>query len=100
MVRTGDPRYGHKWRQAQAWVYRTYSHCIRCGLPVDKSLPYRDPVSREVNLWSKSTDHYPVPIARGGPVFEHWNLRLAHLKCNIEAKDSPPPGERHAARRL
>ena len=47
--------------------------CGICGDPIDRDLPYPDPLS-------KSVDHI-VPLSKGG-AHEQSNLQWAHLVCN------------------
>lgn len=54
--------------------------CALCGLPVDKSLRYPNPMSATV-------DHI-IPIARGGHPSDLANLQLAHLACNLAKSDN------------
>lgn len=53
--------------------------CAICGLPVDKTLPFPDPMSPTV-------DHI-IPIAKGGHPSDISNLQLAHLYCNNQKRD-------------
>lgn len=48
--------------------------CALCGLPIDKSLRFPDPMSATV-------DHI-VPISKGGHPSDPQNLQPAHLICN------------------
>lgn len=48
--------------------------CALCGMPIDKSLRFPDPMSASV-------DHI-IPIARGGHPSDPSNLQLTHLICN------------------
>lgn len=48
--------------------------CGICGLPVDKTLRYPNPMA-------PSVDHI-VPVVRGGHPFDMDNLQLAHWRCN------------------
>lgn len=75
-------RSGRPLARAKAHVYATETHCIRCGEPVDMTLPYRDPITGKVNRESKSFEHM-VELDReaGNPYDGH----LAHLRCNSSA---------------
>ncbi len=53
--------------------------CGICGLPVDKSLKYPDPLSPTV-------DHI-IPVSRGGDPTDIDNLQLAHFICNTRKSD-------------
>jgi 5-methylcytosine-specific restriction endonuclease McrA len=55
-------------------VIRENDVCWLCGQPVDKSLPWPDPMSASV-------DHI-VPLSVGGSLTDRSNVRLAHLRCN------------------
>ena len=48
--------------------------CALCGLPLDKSLRFPDPMSVTV-------DHI-IPVAKGGHPSALENLQAAHLICN------------------
>jgi hypothetical protein len=55
------------------------TNCCICGGWVDKSLPYRDPVTGKVNPGSPSLEHL-VPLCKGGGLF--GPAGLSHLSCN------------------
>jgi len=72
-------RSGRPLERVKDHVYATRTHCCRCGLPVDLSLPYRDPVTGRVNRWSKSIEHLTeLDREQGNP----YEVDLAHLHCN------------------
>ena len=52
-----------------------------CGQPIDWDLPYRDPYTGQVNVWSKSVDH-EVELQDGGAILDLDNTWSAHLRCN------------------
>ena len=56
------------------YILKTQEVCGICGLPVDKSIKYPDPMSPTV-------DHI-IPIAKGGHPSDLANLQLAHRCCN------------------
>lgn len=60
-------------------IMATQDVCGICGLPVDKSLRYPDPMAPCV-------DHI-IPIARGGHPSDLSNLQLAHWFCNRQKSD-------------
>ncbi len=74
-------RSGRPLQRAKDRVYAEETHCCRCGQPVDKTLPYRDPVTGEVNPESKSFDHLTELDLESDPYDGH----LAHLRCNASA---------------
>jgi len=75
-------RSGRPLERAKARVYATETHCCRCGEPVDKTLPYRDPITGKVNRDSKSFEHLTeLDTGAGDPYDGH----LAHLRCNTSA---------------
>lgn len=55
-------------------VIAEHDVCAICGMPVDKSLKFPNPLSASV-------DHI-IPIAKGGHPAALENLQLTHLKCN------------------
>lgn len=55
-------------------IYATQDICGICGKPVDKTLPWPNPLS-------KSVDHI-VPVSLGGHPSDIDNMQLAHLACN------------------
>lgn len=57
--------------------------CYLCGRSIDYTLPYRDPVTGRVNVWSASA-HHPIPLVHGG---DPYDVVPAHLKCNRDAAD-------------
>lgn len=74
-------RSGRPLEREKARCFSTETHCRKCGKPVDKSLPYRDPITRKVNTMSKSYGHATELDARGHPYQGH----LEHLHCNVSA---------------
>jgi len=78
---------GRPYRRLQQWVYNTQTCCWICGIEVDKNLPYKDPQTGEVNLWSKSLDHIVPCSARPDLALAEHNARLAHLRCNTSRGD-------------
>ena len=62
------------FERAKRRILASESVCGICGLPVNKSLKYPDPMS-------PSIDHI-IPIDRGGHPSDISNLQLAHWKCN------------------
>ena len=60
--------------RAKKRILASQSVCGICGLSVDKTLKYPDPMS-------PSIDHI-IPIDRGGHPSDINNLQLAHWKCN------------------
>ena len=60
--------------RAKKRLLASESVCGICGLPIDKTLKYPDPMSASV-------DHI-IPIDRGGHPSDISNLQLAHWKCN------------------
>lgn len=74
-------RSGRPLQRAKQRVYEEETHCCRCGELVDKSLPYRDPVTGKVNGRSKSFEHL-TELDRGG---DPYDGHLAHLDCNVTA---------------
>lgn len=57
--------------------------CGICGLPVDKSLKFPDPMSPTI-------DHI-IPIKLGGHPSDISNLQLAHFICNRLKSDKLAP---------
>ncbi|MBX3435948.1 MAG: hypothetical protein KF861_00435 [Planctomycetaceae bacterium] len=74
-------RSGRPYRRTKAEVFANETHCRRCGNPVDKSLPYKDPTTGKVNAWSKSYGH-KVELDRNGNPYVGG---LEHLHCNVAA---------------
>lgn len=86
MERKTDPRfkpYRQAYEQNRKVILATQDVCGICGQPVDKSLPYPDPMSATV-------DHI-IPINRGGHPADLANLQLSHLRCNRAKSDRVPP---------
>ena len=74
-------RSGRPLQRAKARVYATETHCRKCGQPVDMDLPYQDPDTGKVNVWSKSYGHTTELDANGHP----YAGGLEHLHCNSSA---------------
>ena len=55
-------------------ILATQSICGICGKPVDKNIPYPNPMSPCI-------DHI-IPIDKGGHPSDIDNLQLAHMTCN------------------
>jgi 5-methylcytosine-specific restriction endonuclease McrA len=55
--------------------------CPKCGRSIDWGLPYKDPDTGQVNLWSKSIDHIEE-LQDGGELLDLANCWTAHLTCN------------------
>lgn len=55
-------------------AHQGHSNCGICGLHVDLSLNYRDPMAPQI-------DHI-MPFAKGG-THDIENLQLAHYRCNV-----------------
>lgn len=77
-------RVGRRWREAQAAVFGSETHCWLCGEWVDTRLHSRHPKAR-------SADHL-IQLQHGGDPYLRSNLRLAHLGENS--------GRSNALRRL
>lgn len=87
-------RSGRPFRRLKDRVYATETHCRKCGGLVDKTLPYRDPYTGKVNVWSKSLGHVDELDAGGHPYRGH----LEHLHCNSSAGQAYGEAKRRAAR--
>lgn len=74
-------RSGRPYERAKAHCFATETHCRRCGKVVDKTLPYKNPVTGKVNRMSKSFGHIDELDAGGHP----YHGRLEHLHCNSSA---------------
>ena len=78
MVARTAGRKGRPWRRLQRWVWATYTHCYRCGEPVDQTITNpRHPRARSV-------DHI-IALARGGHPLDRGNATLSHYGCNASA---------------
>jgi hypothetical protein len=58
---------------------------LRCEMPkcyCHKGRGYFDPRSTPLTAWAPSPDHYPRLKADGGHLVP-WNVRLAHVRCNL-----------------
>ena len=67
-------------------IYATQTVCGICGLPVDFSYKYPDPLSACI-------DHI-IPISKGGHPSDIDNLQLAHMMCNRQFQSTLPRRER------
>lgn len=70
-------RVGRPWREAQAAVFATETHCWLCGEYVDQRLSSKGPLAR----LSRSADHL-VQLQHGGHPTARSNLRLCHYGEN------------------
>lgn len=68
--------------------------CPTCQQPIDWTLPYQDPDTGLVNVWSKSVDHLDE-TQDGGALTDLNNLGTKHLRCNA----SKGAARRHERRR-
>lgn len=68
-----------------------------CGQPIDWTLPYKDPETGAVNVWSKSVDHVEE-TQDGGALTDLDNLWSAHYGCNA-SKGAARRHEREAQAR-
>lgn len=55
--------------------------CPKCSAPIDWYLPYKDPDTEQVNVWSKSVDHI-TELQDGGAILDIDNATTVHLHCN------------------
>ena len=77
-----NSRYGPHRQQFEAnkkIIYATQTICGICGKPVDKTLHWKNPMS-------KTVDHI-IPISKNGPPSDINNLQLAHRACNRAKSD-------------
>ncbi|MEP6477837.1 MAG: hypothetical protein ABJB03_00470 [Rhodoglobus sp.] len=74
-------RRGRPFEREKARCYAVETHCRKCGKRVDKALPYKNPVTGKVNVWSKSYGHSTELDAGGHPYVGH----IEHLHCNTSA---------------
>lgn len=75
-----DGTHQAQFNKNKTRIYKTQELCGICGLPVDKTLRFPNPMS-------KSIDHI-IPIAKGGHPSDINNLQLAHLSCNRAKSDN------------
>ena len=81
-------RSSRRWKALCAQVHARRLPCIRCGQPIDYTLPYLNTLTGRPDPEAKSVDHYPHPLEspRGQELAEDLsNLWSAHLKCNQSA---------------
>lgn len=69
--RRRDPKLRRALRDK---VFATSDVCAICHRPVDKTLPWTDPLAPELDEI--------VPLARGGSAYDIDNLQLVHRICN------------------
>jgi 5-methylcytosine-specific restriction endonuclease McrA len=94
---TDHVRGTHAYRVLVRQVRREEHVCWLCGQPIDVTLPYRDPITGQVNALSWTLDHvlplddYPhLGLVR-------TNCRAAHHRCNSARGKRPPTRLRPAA---
>ena len=79
-------RSGRPWQRVRLRVFAEETHCHICKEEVDKSRPYRNPRTGEVDPKSKSVHHLdPHPTKE--TVAIRSRLRLAHVGCNSSFGD-------------
>lgn len=61
-------------KDLRAKVFAASDVCAICKRPVDKTLPWNDPLAPELDEI--------IPIARGGSAYDIDNLQLVHRICN------------------
>lgn len=73
---TANPRYanGARRRALASRVKSLGTPCHICGLPIDRSLPARHPLSFELDEL--------VPVSRGGSPIDPQNVAASHRCCN------------------
>lgn len=79
-------RSGSAYRAVRELVIAQESTCAICGKEVDKTIPYRDRRTGEINGDSKVVHHldpHPTPDT----VARRSRLRLAHWRCNAQFGD-------------
>jgi 5-methylcytosine-specific restriction endonuclease McrA len=72
-------RQGRPWRRLCDQVKAEESHCWLCKEPLRPHL-------RWPHRWSTTIDHV-IPLSKGGPLLERWNVHAAHLTCNASRGD-------------
>lgn len=77
-----NPAIRSQWEHNKKIILTTQSICGICGLPVDKSLKFPDPMSATV-------DHI-IPVSKRGDPVALENLQLAHRICNRAKSDKLP----------
>lgn len=69
-----DGKFRSPYEKNRRSILASSDVCAICGLPIDKSLRFPDPMSATV-------DHI-IPVAKGGHPSDIQNLQIAHLICN------------------
>lgn len=76
-TKAGDPRGTQGWKDLRARVFEEETHCCRCGMWVDQTLPRWHRMGRTV--------HHLDPVGRGHAGVPHRSrVRLCHRACNSE----------------
>jgi 5-methylcytosine-specific restriction endonuclease McrA len=77
-------RSGRRWRQLAATVRARETHCYWCGMPIDWTIPRRDPQGRDNND-SGSVEHIHPRSTHPHLAEDPGNLAASHLGCNRHA---------------
>lgn len=83
MVARTAGRKGRPWRLLCSQVYADPSetHCVRCGLPVDKDLVFSPDLPPQLRSQARSVDHI-IAMDQGGARLSRDNVGIAHYGCN------------------
>lgn len=92
----GDPRGTRAYKALRVRVRSEDTTCWLCLEPIDVTLAYRDPITRQINPWCWTLDHVVPVEARPDLALERSNARAAHLRCNQSRGDQPPHATRNA----
>lgn len=83
-------RRGRRWNRIKAEARLRETHCYRCGQPLDKTIPYRDPDTGNTNPNYASAEH-KVPRSIAPHLAEDpANIGVSHLICNQSAGNRLP----------
>jgi 5-methylcytosine-specific restriction endonuclease McrA len=80
-------RSTRRFKQLRKQIRATETRCYRCGMPIDWTIPYRDPDSGIINPDSGTVEHIQALSKNPLLAEDRGNLGASHWSCNLRAGD-------------